>query len=265
MAQITLNSTGVASSGSLVLQSNGTTSAVTVDASQNLGIGLTPSAWASNFKAMEFANGCSFTATVSGVNSLITNNTFNNGTNWIYKTTAAAGYYNQTTGQHQWFNAASGTAGNTITFTQAMTLNASGSLLLGTTTTPSGGSATQVISASNGGLQLHSTSQGGGALLSSAVTSTGLGFYTYTGNVGSESYSERARFDSSGNLLVNQTSQNGAGKVEISYDRATHWAMQLRNSGANAQTTYIEFKNSATNTGRISSSGSTTSYETTSD
>jgi hypothetical protein len=34
MAQITLNSTGVASSGSLVLQSNGTTAAVTIDTSQ---------------------------------------------------------------------------------------------------------------------------------------------------------------------------------------------------------------------------------------
>jgi hypothetical protein len=34
MAQITLNSTGVASNGSLVLQSNGTTTAVTIDASQ---------------------------------------------------------------------------------------------------------------------------------------------------------------------------------------------------------------------------------------
>lgn len=39
MAQITLNSSGVASNGSLVLQSNGTTTAVTVDASQNVGIG----------------------------------------------------------------------------------------------------------------------------------------------------------------------------------------------------------------------------------
>jgi len=39
MAQITLNSTGVASNGSLVLQSNGTTAAVTVDTSQNVGIG----------------------------------------------------------------------------------------------------------------------------------------------------------------------------------------------------------------------------------
>ena len=36
MAQITLNSTGVASSGALVLQSNGTTTAVTINASQGV-------------------------------------------------------------------------------------------------------------------------------------------------------------------------------------------------------------------------------------
>jgi len=41
MAQITLNSTGVASNGALALQSNGTTTAVTIDASQNVGIGYT--------------------------------------------------------------------------------------------------------------------------------------------------------------------------------------------------------------------------------
>jgi hypothetical protein len=39
MAQITLNSTGVASSGALALQTNGTTTAVTIDTSQNVGIG----------------------------------------------------------------------------------------------------------------------------------------------------------------------------------------------------------------------------------
>jgi Chaperone of endosialidase len=39
MSQVSLNSTGVASAGALVLQSNGTTAAVTVDTSQNVGIG----------------------------------------------------------------------------------------------------------------------------------------------------------------------------------------------------------------------------------
>jgi hypothetical protein len=41
--------------------------------------------------------------------------------------------YGQTSGQHQWYTAPSGTAGNAITFTQAMTLNASGNLGIGTT------------------------------------------------------------------------------------------------------------------------------------
>lgn len=45
MAQITLNSNGVASNGALTLQSNGTTTAITVDTSQNVGIGTgSPSA-----------------------------------------------------------------------------------------------------------------------------------------------------------------------------------------------------------------------------
>jgi hypothetical protein len=39
MAQITLNSSGVASNGTLALQTNGTTPALTIDASQNVGIG----------------------------------------------------------------------------------------------------------------------------------------------------------------------------------------------------------------------------------
>ena len=39
MAQITLNSSGVASNGALALQSNGTTTAVTINTSQNVGIG----------------------------------------------------------------------------------------------------------------------------------------------------------------------------------------------------------------------------------
>jgi hypothetical protein len=41
----------------------------------------------------------------------------------------------QASGQHQWKTAPSGTAGDTITFTQAMTLDASGNLLVGKTTT----------------------------------------------------------------------------------------------------------------------------------
>lgn len=51
-----------------------------------------------------------------------------------YIATGTASYYNQQNGIHSWHTAASGTAGNAITFTQAMTLFASGGLAVGTTT-----------------------------------------------------------------------------------------------------------------------------------
>jgi hypothetical protein len=72
--------------------------------------------------------------------------------------------------------------------------------------------------------------------------------------------------DASGNFLVNQTSQNGAGKAEISFDRATNWGMQIRNTtGTTQSATYIEFKYGSTATGRIESTGTITTYGTTSD
>jgi hypothetical protein len=135
MAQTSLNSTGVASSGSLVLQTNGTTSAVTVDTSQNVGVGVTPSAWGSGRRSLSVAGstanyfvGANANPTVFGTNS------FHDGSDNKYIANGYANLYLQSSGQHLWYNAASGTAGNAITFTQAMTLDASGNLLVGTTT-----------------------------------------------------------------------------------------------------------------------------------
>jgi hypothetical protein len=62
MAQITLNSTGVASSGALALQSNGTTTAVTIDTSQNVGIGTATPTNSSGYKTLEIVG----TATTTG-------------------------------------------------------------------------------------------------------------------------------------------------------------------------------------------------------
>jgi hypothetical protein len=63
---------------------------------------------------------------------------------WKYVASAYATQYllDGSNGSHQFFTAPSGTAGDPITFTQAMTLDASGNLLAGTTTasnTPSQG------------------------------------------------------------------------------------------------------------------------------
>jgi hypothetical protein len=61
-------------------------------------------------------------------------NVYYNGTNRIYQTTGVASEYIQNAGIHSWYTAPSGTAGNTISFSQAMTLDASNNLAIGTTT-----------------------------------------------------------------------------------------------------------------------------------
>ena len=101
-----------------------------LDTSGNLGLGVTPSAWGSG-KAIDISV---FTGlwSLSTQTHLISNGYWN-GTNYIYKTTNAAADYAQIDNTHRWYIAPSGTAGNTITFTQAMTLDASGRLLIGTT------------------------------------------------------------------------------------------------------------------------------------
>jgi hypothetical protein len=110
------------------------TEAMRLDFSGNLGLGVTPSAWSSLIRAMQFGargNLQSSTGTVVlGYNSL-----YDTGGTFRYVATDYALEYrlNSASGTHAWFTAPSGTAGNAISFTQAMTLDASGNLALGTT------------------------------------------------------------------------------------------------------------------------------------
>lgn len=102
------------------------------DSSGNLGLGVTPSAW-SLIKTLQLPSGVylgSYTGSSTPNLYLGTNNYFN-GTNFIYSGSYAATRYEQTAGVHAWYTAPSGTAGNAITFTQAMTLDSSGNLLVG--------------------------------------------------------------------------------------------------------------------------------------
>jgi hypothetical protein len=102
-----------------------------IDSAGNLGLGVTPSAWASGYKALDIGTRGSiyYAAGFFGYQ----NNAYWNGTSNIYKETGFAADYYSNNGAHVWRTAPSGTAENAITFTQAMTLNASGNLGVGTT------------------------------------------------------------------------------------------------------------------------------------
>jgi stage V sporulation protein SpoVS len=108
-----------------------------IDPSGDVGVSVIPSAWGNSFAALEVGT----TASISSYKSAVVNalsrletNSYSDGTNYRYKITREAGAYQQYNGSHQWFNAPSGTAGNVITFTQAMTMDTSGNLGIGTTT-----------------------------------------------------------------------------------------------------------------------------------
>lgn len=106
--------------------------AMTLDASGNLGLGVTPSAWAGSQSNLQIA----------GSKNIVFDDQYGSfGTNYYYassayryiKSSQSAARYSHFGGVHQWFNAPPGTAGNPIAFTQAMTLDASGNLGLGVT------------------------------------------------------------------------------------------------------------------------------------
>jgi len=99
----------------------------------NLGLGVTPSAWNASYKAIQVGGGTSIWSGASGNQpSFYSNNLYFNGTNRLYLQNGyATEYVQSTSGTHNWYIAPSGTAGNAITFTQAMTLDNSGNLLVG--------------------------------------------------------------------------------------------------------------------------------------
>jgi hypothetical protein len=227
------------------------------DSSGNLGLGVTPSAWDSSlFKAFEIPAG-SFNAYQTSQINLTQNAYFTTApTYWAYKNTAASSLYRQTGGIHSWHNAPSGTAGNAITFTQAMTLDASGNLLVGGTSTSAldgvFGAVIGGSSKSSAGVALEtSTSQ----WMTYTDSNQAMIFYDARLNA------ERARIDSSGNFIIGQTATPLAGDGQF-FNSTGRWTTRQGSGGI-----YAQFLNSSgTEIGRISNnSNAATVFSTTSD
>ena len=105
-----------------------------IDSSGNLGIGVTPSAWYSSTKVLQVGIGSMYSTTTTQNTFFSSNEYLDSSANPKYIISDYATRYQQYSGQHRWFTAPSGTAGNAITFTEQMRLNSSGNLLVGTAT-----------------------------------------------------------------------------------------------------------------------------------
>jgi hypothetical protein len=157
--------------------STGTTQ-MTLDALGNLGLGVTPSAWG-GYTAIQIGQGALSNGNGSNVVN-VHSNAYYNGSNYIYIANGEASLYQQAGGGHNWRIAPSGTAGNPVTFTQAMTLGNDGNLLLNGATSSNGQGKLQNTGQSfTGGLGI-----GGLTFSTNTTASVNTSFYFFNGGAG---------------------------------------------------------------------------------
>ena len=103
---------------------------LTIDSSGRVGIGINPFAWDSSFNNIQIGNKISlFNASTSGGLSF---NQYYNGTNNIYQTNGTANRVQMDADGFHFYQAASGTAGNTATFTESLRITSGGDIQIPT-------------------------------------------------------------------------------------------------------------------------------------
>jgi hypothetical protein len=208
----------------------------TIDTSGNLGLGVTPSAW-SLIKGLQVSGNGMFGAY---------NNESYVANNWVYdgaEKYIANGFstrYTQSSGKHIWYNAPSNAsgAGAALTFTQAMTLDASNNLFLGGTTS-SYTASNRTVLAINGTTSSFLSLQSGGTDRFYAITTssqTDLGTLTAIPLTFNTNATERARIVSTGEFLINTSTSRSnfyANSALLQVERATDRSRGMFTSNIN--------------------------------
>jgi hypothetical protein len=256
-----------------------------LDSAGNLGLGVAPSAsWLG--KAFEINGVGNAIWSPNAINDIrvVSNTKYNAGVQYAADGYANGYYCGGTNGTHAWQNAPSGTAGDPIAFTQAMTLTAAGDLGVGTTSPGARvdvrGSATDfaglnvINSESSSGVQTTASIRLGITnsigVRNTRITaienntdsnSVNLAFFTNEANA-LNSEVERARITAAGDLLVgttdtNETSGTGGRFGADGYVRSTRAGstgaastLDVYSTGASAFRFYVDMAGTvfATNT-----------------
>jgi hypothetical protein len=272
--------------------SEGGTEAARFDSNGQFGLGITPSAWSGAGRLAVQVGGSVVSSFAGNVNTAFSNNYYYNGSvDSFINGSGYAQYYVQTSGGvHLWgtSTAASSSANSQATMTQAMTLDASGRLLVGTTDASSGkkvivvGSTADTSSiwmGNNGstsdGSAINAVYFGNGTTgqdrairieaYQEGAFADGLGFRFFTNNSGV--LGEAVRIDKAGNLLVKTTSQfSSVARLAISVTPGgVQNGIEMRPTSNSTYYPAIFESSTGATLGYIESTTSATSYVTSSD
>jgi hypothetical protein len=275
-ASIRVNSTANSAANAVmtfaVADSSGTNQdRMVIDTSGNLGLGVTPSTWSTGSALEINAKGNAIWGVGSSNINVLSNAYYNGG--FLYASTGAASNYQQASGAHKWLTVASGTINTAITFTQAMTLDASGNLGIGTTTPSSfDGSADNLV---------VGTTSGNNGITIAAGTSSASTLNFADGTAGGAQYTGYIDYQHSGNYMRFGTN-NGTERMRIGSTGDIYWGCtgvvpasmyftpdanggSLVSSGSSGTKYVFYFQHNNGTVGYISSNSGGVNYASTSD
>jgi hypothetical protein len=211
---------GTATNYPLAFYTNGAIRA-RIDTSGNLGLGVTPSAWGSG-RAIEIGGSGAVYGdgiTAAWTAGLAQNAYLSTGGTWRYRTTGiATARYNINNDTHQWFTAPTGTAGNAITFTQAMTLDASGNLGIGT-------------SSPSEKLNVYSSAATTYIRFGNSTDAAGYIGYSGTSLILNTAFAERLRIGGAGQIGIGGANYGTSGQALVSNGAAAAPSWQTVSGG----------------------------------
>ena len=246
---------GTSSNHNLELMTNGNGRAI-IDTSGNLGLGVTPSGnytlqsqinYNSGFKGFNLG-GVSGGTSANGYPAIGYNTRFTStGDSYVYNDADFANLIAFKNGQFQFLNAPSGTAGNAITFTQAMTLDASGILSLGV----SGARLSFTGTSGDKRIGQGDALVTGGGSTDFAMQATNAILFATGGTT------ERARITSGGLLLVKRTTALDSGQIGLDFDGISNNGIAINDTASANGSGLIRFLTGGTVRGSITNDNNT--------